>query len=1080
MHTNTLPIPLGRHILNLELLYMKKVFTLFILFTIASISSAQTRTINGKITDIETGEPLPGVSIVIEGTTSGVITNLDGEYNVEVSDGQVLVFSYIGYNKQIVTVNGQTVINIELEAELVDIDEVVVVGYTTQKKSLVTGAISKVSAEDLNMNQARIEQALQGKSAGVNIIQESGAPGAGLSVRIRGTSTNKNSNPLFIVDGMRTGGIDYLNPNDIESVEILKDAASAAIYGAEAANGVFLVTTKRGSNQGQSVINYNFSYGLQQPGNVSEVMNAEQYATYYREGLRHEIIVDNEGFEIPENLLNRLIDNVYPFNPDTLGQGTDWLGEIFQTAPMTEHNLSISGGNDKTSVFASGSFFNQDGIVGGAKANFKRYTARLNINHEVKKWLSVGTILSFTQLKRTEIDENNEFGGVISNAMNLDPLTPVYYEDASMFPEKYQAQIYDNFDDIENSSLKAPGDKGYYGMSTLVQNEVRNPRAQIDNKHDEWRTDKLLGGVNAIITPIEGLAVKSDLSIDLAMGNQMNWTPRYYYHSINFNYLSNTRHENQRWFTWQWENTATYTKKFGDHNLMFLAGMTVREYTYNFLGGLGEGLQEESWNFAVLDAVLSDSTKAAASGRRNEDNRLLSYFGRAQYNYQEKYMVDLILRSDASSKLSRDNRTQYFPSVSLGWVLSRENFWNVPFINFVKLRASWGQNGSIQSLGNFEYVATIKTDAESSYYISGGTKVTGSEPKALSNPDLVWETSEQIDIGLDLRFLGNRLAFSTDFYQKKTIDLITIASIPEYVGNHVPNANAGDITNTGVEMEISYRNSFGDFSYSFGANAAYNRNRVSTLASPLLGENLGTTGAITRSVQGEPVWYFYGYQNDGIFDSFEEIRAYVDGDGELIQPAAIPGDVKFKDLNNDGKINEDDKTNIGSPHPDWIFGFNANLSYKNLDLNLFFSGTLGNEVYLGSYRTDLTNNNKPLYFYEKGWTPDNQTDEFPRHTITDNNGNFSHNDLFVFDGSYFRMQNLELGYTLPMSLSEKVRISKLRVYAAARNLFVISSYPGSDPEIGNSSGSDDKRSIGVDRGLFPKSKVFTFGINLTL
>jgi TonB-linked SusC/RagA family outer membrane protein len=1059
---------------------MKIISTLLLLLTTASLGFAQPRAITGQVTDGETGESIPGVNIVIEGTTTGVITDLDGNYTIQVSDDQVLLFSSIGYVNQTITISGQTVIDIQLVPELLDIDEVVVVGYSTQKKSLVTGAISKVAAEDLNMNQARIEQALQGKTAGVNIMQESGAPGAGMSVRIRGTSTNKNSNPLFIVDGMRTGGIEYLNPNDIESVEILKDAASAAIYGAEAANGVFLVTTKGGSNQGQSVINYNFSYGLQQPGKVAKVLNAEQYATYYREGLRNEIIADNEGFEIPEELLNRLIDNVYPFNPDTLGQGTDWLGEIFQTAPMTEHNLSISGGNERTSVFASGSYFNQDGIVGGAKANFKRYTARLNLKHEVKEWLSVGTILSFTQLKRTEIDENNEFGGVISNAMNLDPLTPVYYEDASMFPEKYQAQIFDNFDDIDNSSLKAPGDKGYYGMSTLVQNEVRNPRAQIDNKHDEWKTDKLIAGVNAILTPIEGLAVKSDLSIDLAMGNKMSWTPRYYYHSINFNYLSNTLHENHRWFTWQWENTATYTRSFGDHNLMFLAGMTLREYTFTFLSGLGEGLQEESWNFAVLDAVLSDSTKAAASGRRNEDNRLLSYFGRAQYNYQEKYMADLILRADASSKLSKENRTQYFPSISLGWVFSREDFWNLRFINFAKLRASWGQNGSIQSLGNFEYVATIKTDAESSYYISGGTRLTGSEPRALSNPDLVWETSEQIDIGLDLRFMENKLAFSTDFYQKKTIDLITIASIPEYVGNNVPNANAGDITNTGVEMEISYRDFVGDFSYSIGANAAYNRNRVTNLASPLLGENLGTTGAITRSVQGEPVWYFFGYQTDGIFDSFEEIRAYVNGEGELIQPAAIPGDVKFKDINNDGVINEDDKTNIGSPHPDWIFGLNANLSYKGFDLSMFFSGTLGNEIYLGSYRTDLTNNNKPLYFYEKAWTPDNLTDEFPRYTVTDNNGNFSHNDLFIFDGSYLRMQNLELGYSLPMTLLERVRISKLRIYAAARNLFVISGYPGSDPEIGNSSGSDDKRSIGVDRGLFPKSRVFTFGLNLTL
>jgi len=1059
---------------------MRKVATLILLICFVAAGIGQDRTINGTITDITTSESLPGVTVVIEGTSKGVSTDLEGVYSIDVSDGQVLVFSYIGYTTKRISVDGQSEIDVALETELLDIDEVVVVGYSTQKKSLVTGAISKIDSEDLSKNQARVEQALQGKTAGVNIIQESGAPGAGLSVRIRGTSTNKNSNPLFIVDGMRTGGMEYLNANDIESIEILKDAASAAIYGAEAANGVILITTKGGYNTGQTVINYNFSYGMQQLGKGTEVLNAEQYGTYYREGLRQEIISQYEGIEIPDVLLDRALNNSYPFDPDTLGAGTDWLGQIFQTAPVTEHNLSISGGNETTSVFASGSYYNQDGIVGGSRSNFNRYTARLNVSHKVKDWLSVGTNISFTHFTRTEIDENNEFGGLISNAMNLDPLTSVYIEDASMFPDKYKAQINDNFDDIENSSLRAPGDNGYYGMSTIVQNETRNPVAQLDNKHDEYTTDKLIGGVNASINPVEGLTIKSDYSIDMAMGNRMYWTPEYYYHSINFNFLSTTGHENNRWFTWQWENTATYQKDFDGHNLMFLAGMTLREYTFKYLSGFGEGLQEESWNFAVLDAVLSDSTKAAARGRRNEDNRLRSYFGRMQYNFQEKYMADLVLRADASSKLSQENRTQYFPSISLGWVLSREDFWNLAVVNFLKLRVSWGQNGSIQSLGNFEYVSTIKTDAESSYYLSGGTRLTGSEPSSLSNPDLVWETSEQIDIGFDVRFLQNKLSFSTDFYRKKTIDLITIASIPEYVGNHVPNANAGDITNSGVELELSYRDFFGDFSYNIGANAAYNKNEVTSLTSPLLGDNLGTTGAITRSELGQPIWYFYGYETDGIFDSFDEIRAFTNAEGELIQPAAIPGDVKFKDLNDDGKINEDDKTNIGSPHPDWIFGFNTNFEYKGFDLSLFISGTLGNEVYFGAYRTDLTDNNKPLFFFEEAWTPEDKTGEFPRYTVTDNNGNLSHNDLFVFDGSHVRLQNLELGYTLPQSLSERIKINKLRVYASARNLFVISNYPGSDPEVGNSAGGADKRSIGIDRGLFPKSKVFTFGLNLTL
>ena len=1068
---------------------MRKIYTILILLSFSALLYSQ-KTITGRVEDKESGGALPGVSILVQGTTRGVISDLEGNYTIEVSEGDVLMFSFIGYITQEFTVTNQTEINVILSPDLQALEEIVVIGYTTQKKSLVTGAISKVDAEDLNKNQVRIEQALQGKTAGVNIMQESGSPGAGLTVRIRGTSTNGNSDPLFIVDGMRTSGIEYLNANDIESVEILKDAASAAIYGAEAANGVVLVTTKKGKKisveEGEvreSQIQYSFNYGIQQIARKNEVLNAKQYATFYREGLRHEIQSNYVGIDIPDVLLERNINAKYPFNPDTLGAGTNWLDEIYTVAPQQEHNLSIMGGSDNTSVFASGSFLNQDGIVGGSKANFKRYTARLNVNHEANNWLSFGGIVSFTHFKRTQIDENNEFGGVISNAMNIDPLTPVYVDDTSLFPDKYKAQIYDNIDDIENSSLRAPGNKGYYGMSPYVQNEIRNPVAQLDNKHDRWYTDKLLGNINASIKPIKGLVLKSAFDIDLAYGNKLLWTPRYYYHSINFNYTSSTKQENNRWFTWQWENIATYSKQIEKHNVMLLGGMTVRDYSFHFLSGLGENLQEESWNFAVLDAVLSDSTRAAAGGRRDEDNRLLSYFGRVQYNYDEKYMVDLVLRSDASSKLSKKNRTQYFPSVSLGWTVSNEDFWTAAQVNFLKLRLSWGQNGTIQSLDNFGYVSLIKSDAESSYYLSGGSKLTGSEPEALSNPDLVWETSQQTDIGLDVRFFNNRLSLTTDFYLKKTIDLITDAPIPEYVGNKKPKANAGEITNRGVETELIYKSALGDLSFDIGANAAFNENEVTSLDNTLLGTNLGTLGALSRSDKSKPIWYFHGFHADGIFDSFDEINAYVDTAGDLIQPLAIPGDVKFRDVNGDGEITEDDKGMIGSPHPDWIFGMFANLYYKNFDFSISFNGTLGNDVYYGAYRTDLNNNNKPLFFYEDAWTPDNNTDLWPRYSVTDNNNNFSHNSLLVFNGSYIRLQNLELGYTLPMNISQKAKIKKLRLYVSGKNLFILTKYPGSDPEIGNSSDSNtdkDKKSIGIDRGLFPKSRIISFGLHLTL
>ena len=1056
---------------------MKKSTLLFILVLFTSTFSWAQKTVTGVVKDSD-GNTLPGVNIVIKGTTQGTISDVMGNFVVQVPNNDViLVFTSIGYNPEEVPVGDKTEINLTMKEDVETLGEVVVVGYGVQKKSLVTGSISKVSAEDLETKQVRVEQALQGKTAGVNIMQESGSPGGGVTVRIRGTGTNKDSNPLFIVDGMRTEGIEYLNPNDIESIEVLKDAASAAIYGAAAGNGVVLITTKSGK-KGNSVISYSGNYGIQAARKLNDVLNAKQYATYYRGGLEHEIRMQYFGLEIPDALMQMTLDASYPFNPDTLGEGTDWMKEIFSPAQIQEHNISISGGSEKTSYFFSTSFLSQDGIVGSGKSSFDRVTSRLNADHRVNDWLKVGTKVSYTHFERKSIGENNEFGGIISNAMNLDPLTPVYFADTTDIPSGYWGQITDNIDDIENSSLSA-GKHGYYGMSTFVKNEVANPVAQIANTHNDWYTDKVLGKAEATIDPFDGFTFKSSYDIDMSYGNYIAWTPVYYYHSINYNYLSSTYQQMQRSFSWQWENVATYNRKFGDHDFSFLLGQSMRNTDYYQIGGRGEGLQEESWNFAGLGEVLSDSAKAATSGYRSPGDRLLSYFGRVNYNYQDRYMATLILRSDASSKLSKENRTQYFPSASFGWIVTNENFFNVDPVSFLKVRAGWGRNGNINSLNSFEYASVIQTSAPASYYTDQGTLV-GAEPVALSNPDLVWETVQQTNIGIDTRFFNDALSLTTDLYWKKTIDLITTASIPEYVGNNKPNANAGDILNRGIELELRYKGKLYGINYDISATAAYNHNEVTKLDGPLLGANLGTTGAITRAEQGQPIWYFYGYEAEGIFDSFDEINAYTDNEGNLVQPSAIPGDVKFRDLNGDGVINEDDKTMIGNPYPDWTLGLNVNLDYRGFDLKVFFQSSLGQDVYFGAYRTDLTNNNKPTFLYENAWTPDDHSGEFPRYTVNDNNGNFSHNSLFVFDGSFVRLQNLELGYSFSTPVLDKLHISKLRLYVSGQNLFVITKYPGSDPEVGNSDGSNYKSSIGVDRGLYPRPRVISFGVNLSI
>jgi TonB-linked SusC/RagA family outer membrane protein len=1052
----------------------KGILTIISMF-LCVVAFGQERTINGTVTDAAEGSPLPGVNIVVEGTMIGTTTDMDGKYQIEVpEDNNVLVFSFVGYQQKKVTIEGRTTINVSLQPRMEALDEVVVVGYGTQKKSLVSGSISKVSNEDLNQSQSRIEQSIQGKTAGVNIMQESGSPGGNVTVRIRGTGSNRNSSPLFIVDGMRTDGMEYLNPKDIESIEVLKDAASAAIYGAEGANGVVLITTKS-AEAGETKVNYSYSHGWQDAVNYVEMMNASQYASYFREGRRYELMT--EGVTDPDEVMEEL-DDSYPFNPDTLGTGTNWMDEIFQSAPVQQHHLSIQGGTKKTKVFASASYYDQDGIVGGSKANFNRATARVNVDHDAKDWLKIGSKISYTNLSREQIEENNEFGGVISNAMAIDPLTSAYVDDFEDLPDKYLSQVRDNFPNPENSSLKAPGDRGYFGMSPYVQNEIANPVAQMYNDHGRWSQDKLVAGFYANIMPFEGLSIRSSYDIDLSYGNNHYWTPRYYYHSVNYNYRNNTGRSTDKWHTWQLENVANYTKSFGNHSFDFMAGVTAREYNHFNLNGYGEVLQEESWDFAVLNAVLSDTTRSAAGGYRDE-NRLFSYFGRVQYDFQEKYLLNATLRADGSSKLAEGNKYRYFPSVSLGWVVTREDLELPDAISFLKLRASWGRNGSIGSLGNFDYVSTIKSDAESSYYLSGGTRLTGSEPASLANPDLVWETSEQIDVGFDLYLFDNQLTLTADYYQKTTIDLITTGAVPLYVGNDQPLVNAGDVVNSGVELEVGLRKQVGDFSYDISAQASYLKNEVTYIgnrASTLLGANLGTTGAITRAEEGKPMWYFYGYQDDGIFNSWGEVQAYTNEEGNLIQPNAIPGDIKFEDINGDGEINEDDKTMIGNPHPKWSFSLSSSFTYKNFDLNLFFNGRAGVDTYFGAYRTDLNKNNKPEFFYDDAWTTRNTSAEFPRLTVDDANRNFSHNSMFVFDGSFIRLQSAELGYTLPSELTGRFKVEKLRVYVSGQNLFLLTNYPG-DPEVGNTGGYGGS-SIGVDRGLYPRSRILSVGASV--
>jgi TonB-linked SusC/RagA family outer membrane protein len=1040
----------------------------FLLIASASMIRAQ-NIVSGTVTGSIDNEPLVGATVVISGTTTGTTTDVNGTYSLEVPDDPdvKLSYSFVGYITEEITVAGRSVINITLVPSLEELDEVVVVGYGVQKKSLVTGSIAKIEAEQVTQTQnLRVEQALQGKTSGITVTQRSGQPGAEYTVRVRGTGSHEKADPLYIIDGMRVGGgFDYLDPNDIESIEILKDAASAAIYGAEAANGVILITTKKGV-QGQSRVTYDFYYGAQTTTKKVDMMNAKQYVDYYREAHRAEIFRDNA--EATEDNIEGLIDDVFPYSSDTIGEGTNWMDEIFNVAPVQKHYLTFSGGNERSKYYISTGYYSQDGIIGEDKSNFKRYTARINSDFQINDWVKVGNTFAYTHKVRKDIDENNEFGSIVSTAFNLDPLTPVYMDSADLV-----------LDEIDNyKRLPRDEDGNIYGLSRLVRNEFKNPYSSIAEEHQIFTEDKLVGGVFADISPLKGLVYTSKFDIDLALNQTNSWNRAWWAHNNQQAVRSHTETDNNRYFTYQWDNYLRYNLVLSNHSLSFLAGMSFREYVRIRLGAGGDGLMGDSWDYARLDLVIGRPVDYNPYGLK-EHNVLLSYFGRFDYNYQEKYLLTSNLRYDGSNKFGEDNKFGLFPSISGGWVISREEFFNVPVISFFKARASWGQNGSLSNLGDFDYVSTM--DGRPTYVSGLGDIIVGAAPSRVSNMGLKWETSEQVDAGIDLGFFENKLTFTADYYEKNTKDLLAEATTPYLIGADPPMVNAANIKNYGYEFELGIRESQGAFRYNINMNASYLKNKVTELDTSFIREYVGTGvgpsfGSITKFDLGYPVWYFYGYKTLGIFQSRDDVLAYTNDTGRVYQPNAIAGDVIFEDANGDGVLSEDDRVYLGKPHPDWFFGVNINLEYKNFDLSFFVQGVYGIDIYNGIVRNDISGNNRPLYFYEDRWTPDNPTNDWFRATNSDRNRNLRPSNLFVEDGSYLRLKQFMLGYTLPKTVTTGFGIENLRFYVSGNNLLTLTKYRGMDPEIGNTS---NDRSIAVDRGFYPISKQFIFGLNLS-
>ncbi len=1054
---------------------------------------AQEVEVKGRVVDALDGMSIPGVTILVQGSTVGTITDYDGNFVLKAPKESVIVISYIGYKTQEYIVGSQDFFNVSMKEDTEALDEVVVVGYGVQKKSVVTASISRVTAEQLNTTRpSRVEDALKGKVSGVQITQSSGQPGSDSKVRIRGIGTVNNSEPLYIVDGMPVdGGINYLNPTDIASVEVLKDAASAAIYGARAANGVILVTTK-GGTEGRTSVNYDFSYGLQNPWTKKSVLNATEYMT-----IMNEMDINDGG--LPRYSAEQIA---------SAGLGTDWQDQIFNyDAPVQQHQLSVSGGTSKAQYFLSFGYFNQEGIIGGdyGRSNYERYSFRSNSTYNLFNTTSrsflnnvnVGVNLSYSRSISTGVDTNSEYGSILGSAVSFSPLQSVYADDKVLIDREINGAIVQKtaaqwiLHDYPTAVTDANG--RVFSLPPSGYQELSNPMAILNAPTlTEYSDDKIVASAWAEIDIFKGLKFKSTFGTDLAFWGADGYGFEHHLSSMKRLEQSWVQSEMNRGFKWQIENVFSYSTTINEkHNLSAVLGQSAQAYQFRNLGGTDYGLLETDPDKSNINSAIGDREDERVWGGTGGFDRtaLASYFGRINYDYDNRYMIQATLRQDGSSKFGANNKWAMFPAVSAGW-----NVLNEPFLidrkpewfDSFKLRFSWGVNGN-ENIGNFRYTSLM--DGGLNYYFGGGYNVSdgsnsgdmsfGSAPSAIANPNIRWEESEQIDLGLDAYFFNSRLHFTMDYYRKNTNGMLMDRPIPGYVGQAAPLSNLGSMRNEGVEIEIGWKHNIGDFGYFVNANASYLKNELVSLGNASGEANYESAGSsgvgdYVHAKNGE-VWpYFYGMKTNGIFQNWDEVRNYKNADGVLYQPEAQPGDVRFVDFNKDGKIDDNDRTKIGKGMPDWTFGLTLGADWKGFDLNLFFQGTIGNDIFDFSQRGDIPAMNRPSWIMER-WHGEGTSNSIPRMTAVNANKNWRSSDLYIKDGSYLRLKSAQLGYTLPHNLTRKFLVQKLRFYVAAENLLTFTKYDGFDPEIA----SGGYTSIGVDKGIYPQSRTISFGANLS-
>jgi len=1016
---------------------MRKLSLLLVFMLLTVMQVLAQRTITGNITSLEDGKGIPGVSVIIKGTTQGTLTDIDGKYSLGVpKEATTLVYTFVGMKKQELAITASNVMDVQMQSEAIDVEGVVVVGYGVMRKSDVTGSVGKVNPADLKkVTTIDAAKALQGRVAGVNVMSNSGNPGAGTKVRIRGIGTINNSDPLYVVDGFPMGDISHIAPNDVESMEVLKDASATAIYGSRGANGVILVKTRSGSKGSKLEVQANVQTGFSEVAKKLELADATEFANA------------RKAIGATDDIINYVLEQQEAGN---YLEGTDWQKEIYRQGVSTKYNLSILGNSENYSFDQGFTYATETGTVKGTYQDKLMFHS--NNNFTLTKKVKVGLNFNYVHYEKPG-DRGDYYSGTIPGALRSDPISAAWDDYTNFYGEIYYSQAATN----PALSIYLAGKEKYYGNRAMG-----NFYLQIDD----------------ILTP--GLSFRSQFGTIMDFDDQKSYSPMFYITPTQKNDESSLYQKRAYGLNWVNTNYFSYNKSVNKLNINATLGMELQASKWSDVWATGYDVPENA-DLQYLSAH-KDAVKFGLGGGASE-NRLSSTFLRGNFSWDNKYVITATIRADGSSKFTPENRWGYFPSLAASWNMQNEEFMagTSDVLQTLKLRAGWGVVGNQASAGNFDYVSSVNGGY---IYALNGIPVEGAVQEQLANTELTWEGAEQINFGVDFGMLNNRLTGTVDYFVRNTNNMILQRPIPMYAGKKKPAVNAGTMQNKGIEVTINYAETKGDFRYDVGFNLTFIKNEVTSLAGgdPIRGGSAGRMGNCTKTEVGREIAYFYGYETSGIFKTQDQLDAHVK-DGTAIQPNAGLGDVIFNDLNDDGKITELDMTYLGSASPAMTGGFNANLSYKGFDMVLFINGSYGNEIvnamYQTLYNSKMFECNISQDMAVNHWSPENPTSDIPRLDAADlnkNTENFS--DLYVENGSYLRVKNLQFGYSLPSGLSKKMHVKNLRVFASFDNLFTFTKYTGLDPELFGLYG--DPFHYGVDMVNYPQPRTYSVGLNLTL